>query len=111
MQVLWEVIPSETYHHCHQIMKSHSYSSSHHNHSGASSVITDDAEDLSLWGITPGLSNVPVISPCYMVDSFFQFMQEEEIRERHQAALLQLMEKDIMDKTKVSWWSRCRGYV
>ena len=75
--------------------------------------MTSDAEDLPLSprATTPGLSDVSVASPGNVADDSFMrfmsrmvraYMQEEEVRARHQAALLQLREKAIMEKTKVS---------
>ena len=59
--------------------------------------------------ITSAMSEVSALSPSQ--DSFFHFMsrmvrlyvQEEEVRAKHQSALLQLREDAIKDKAKVCW--------
>lgn len=63
---------------------------------------------------TPSMSEASLFSPRGVEDSFSQFMsrmvhsyvQEEEMRARHQAALLRLRENAIKEKTKVSGWIR-----
>lgn len=55
------------------------------------------------------MSEVSLLSPRATEDSFFHFMsrmvqayvQEEEMRAKHQATLLQLRENAIKEKTKV----------
>ena len=78
-----------------------------------SSELEDRASSPSLGGgsrpATPTLSDASLFSPRGTEDSFFYFMshmvqsyvQEEEVRAKHQSALLQLREKAIKEKTKV----------
>lgn len=60
--------------------------------------------------ITPAMSEASIFSPHGTEDSFFHFMsrmvqlyvREEEVRGRHQAALLHLRENALKERTKVS---------